>query len=38
MAGNLPKKQYFDMLLFYNQCIGKIPFYAEGDSKEYYRI
>lgn len=32
MAGNLPKKQYFDMLLFYNQCIGKIPFYAEGDS------
>ena len=32
MAGNLPKKQYFDMLLFYNQCIGKIPFYVESDS------
>ena len=24
MAENLPKKQYFDMLLFYYQCIGKI--------------
>ena len=32
MAGNLPKKQYFDMLLFYNQCIGKIPFYVESTS------
>ncbi|WP_230845636.1 hypothetical protein [Helicobacter pullorum] len=27
-----PKEQYFDMLLFYNQCIGKIPFYVESDS------
>ena len=33
--GNLPKKQHLDMLLFYNQCIGNIPFYVEGDSKEY---
>ncbi|EMZ39921.1 hypothetical protein LS77_001360 [Helicobacter bilis] len=33
--GNLPKKQHLDMLLFYCQCIGKIPFYVEGDSKEY---
>ena len=29
---NLPKKQYFDMLLFYYQCIGTIPFYVESDS------
>ena len=29
---NLPKKQYFDMLLFYNQCIGKIPFYVDSTS------
>ena len=29
---NLPKKQYFDMLLFYYQCIGKIPFYVESTS------
>ena len=29
---NLPTKQYLDMLLFYNQCIGKIPFYVESDS------
>lgn len=29
---NLPKKQYLDMLLFYYQCIGKIPFYVELDS------
>ena len=32
MAGNLPKKQYFDMLLIYYQCIGKIPFYVESTS------
>ena len=32
---NLPKKQHLDMLLFYNQCIGNIPFYVERDSKEY---
>ncbi|WP_300900641.1 hypothetical protein [uncultured Helicobacter sp.] len=30
--GNLPKKQHLDMLLFYNQCIGNIPFYVERDS------
>ena len=29
---NLPKKQYFDMLLFYYQCIGKIPFYVDSTS------
>ncbi|TLD78743.1 hypothetical protein LS81_011060, partial [Helicobacter trogontum] len=29
---NLPKKQHLDMLLFYNQCIGNIPFYVERDS------
>ena len=29
---SIPKKQYFDMLLFYNQCIGKIPFYVKLDS------
>ena len=33
--GNIPKKQHLDMLLFYNQCIGNIPFYVERDSKEY---
>ena len=32
MAGNLPKKQYLDMLLFYNQCIGTIPFYVDSTS------
>ena len=32
---NLPKKQHLDMLLFYNQCIGNIPFCVERDSKEY---
>ena len=31
--GNIPKEQYFDMLLFYNQCIGKIPFYVTSESK-----
>ncbi|WP_394976434.1 hypothetical protein [uncultured Helicobacter sp.] len=32
MAGNLPKKQYLDMLLFYYQCIGTIPFYVDSTS------
>ena len=32
VAGIIPTKQYLDMLLFYNQCIGKIPFYVESDS------
>lgn len=31
--GNIPKEQYFDMLLFYYQCIGKIPFYATSETK-----
>ena len=31
--GNIPKEQYFDMLLFYYQCIGKIPFYVTSESK-----
>ena len=30
--GKIPKKQYEDMILFYYQCIGKIPFYVELDS------
>ena len=31
--GKIPKTQYFDMLLFYYQCIGTIPFYVELESK-----
>ena len=31
--GNIPKEQYFDMLLFYYQCIGQIPFYVTSESK-----
>lgn len=30
--GNIPKEQYFDMLLFYYQCIGTIPFYVDSTS------
>lgn len=29
---SIPKKQHLDMLLFYYQCIGKIPFYVKLDS------
>ena len=32
MIKYIPKKQHLDMLLFYNQCIGNIPFYVERDS------
>jgi len=32
LFGNVPKEQYSDMLLFYRQCMGEIPFYVELDS------
>ena len=32
LSGTLPN-QYLDMLLFYYQCIGKIPFYVTSESK-----
>ncbi|GAB0173929.1 hypothetical protein NHP164001_19510 [Helicobacter trogontum] len=31
--GKIPKTQYLDMLLFYYQCIGTIPFYVTSESK-----
>lgn len=33
VLGKIPKEQYLDMLLFYYQCIGKIPFYVTSESK-----
>lgn len=33
IGGKLPNNQYIDMILFYYQCIGKMPFCVELDSK-----